>query len=82
MLIALYPIIDTHGKSEEILADKPALSHDPTHIMVCHFIWLRDHICQGVLNNIKIGGFKLGFWFAQQGVIYGFVVIIFIYTIS
>jgi putative solute:sodium symporter small subunit len=33
------------------------------------------------LNNIKIGGFKLGFWFAQQGAIYGFVVIIFIYTI-
>lgn len=33
-----------------------------------------------VLNNIKIGGFKLGFWFAQQGSIYVFVVLIFIYV--
>ena len=31
------------------------------------------------LNLIQIGGFKLGFWFAQQGSIFGFVVIIFIY---
>ena len=32
------------------------------------------------LNTIKIGGFKLGFWFAQQGSIFGFVVIIFTYV--
>ncbi len=31
------------------------------------------------LNTITIGGFKLGFWFAQQGSIFGFVGIIFIY---
>ena len=31
------------------------------------------------LNTIQIGGFKLGFWFAQQGSIFGFVAIIFIY---
>jgi len=31
------------------------------------------------LNTIQIGGFKLGFWFAQQGSIYGFVLIIFTY---
>ena len=31
------------------------------------------------LNTIQIGGFKLGFWFAQQGSIYGFVTIIFTY---
>lgn len=31
------------------------------------------------LNTIKIGGFKLGFWFAQQGAIYVFVILIFIY---
>ena len=31
------------------------------------------------LNTIQIGGFKLGFWFAQQGSIFGFVGIIFIY---
>jgi putative solute:sodium symporter small subunit len=32
------------------------------------------------LNNIRIGGFKLGFWFAQQGSIYIFVIIIFVYV--
>nr|WP_262917436.1 DUF4212 domain-containing protein [Zunongwangia pacifica] len=31
------------------------------------------------LNQFKIGGFKLGFWFAQQGSIYVFVILIFIY---
>ncbi len=32
------------------------------------------------LNRIHIGGFPLGFWFAQQGAIYVFVVLIFIYA--
>lgn len=31
------------------------------------------------LNTIRIGGFKLGFWFAQQGAIYAFVAIVFVY---
>ena len=30
-------------------------------------------------DQFKIGGFKLGFWFAQQGSIYFFVILIFIY---
>ena len=34
----------------------------------------------GPLNGIQIGGFKLGFWFAQQGAIYVFIAIIFIYV--
>ncbi|TNE72184.1 DUF4212 domain-containing protein [bacterium] len=32
------------------------------------------------LNAIRIGGFKLGFWFAQQGSIYVFIVLIFVYV--
>jgi putative solute:sodium symporter small subunit len=32
------------------------------------------------LNEFRMGGFKLGFWFAQQGSIYVFVVIIFAYV--
>lgn len=32
------------------------------------------------LNAIKLGGFPLGFWFAQQGSIYVFVVLIFVYV--
>ena len=31
------------------------------------------------LDQFQIGGFKLGFWFAQQGSIYFFVLLIFIY---
>ena len=31
------------------------------------------------LNSIQFYGFKLGFWFAQQGSIYVFVILIFIY---
>jgi putative solute:sodium symporter small subunit len=32
------------------------------------------------LNAIKIGGFPLGFWFAQQGAIYVFLILIFVYV--
>ena len=32
------------------------------------------------LDQIKIGGFKLGFWFAQQGSIFVFVILIFVYV--
>ena len=32
------------------------------------------------LNQYRIGGAKLGFWFAQQGSIYVFVVLIFVYV--
>ncbi len=38
-------------------------------------ILLVDH-----LDKIKIGGFKLGFWFSQQGSIIVFVIIIFVYV--
>lgn len=33
-----------------------------------------------LLNQISLGGFKLGFWFAQQGSIYTFLVLIFFYV--
>jgi putative solute:sodium symporter small subunit len=32
------------------------------------------------MNQFQIGGFKLGFWFAQQGSIYVFVTLIFLYV--
>ena len=32
------------------------------------------------LNQFKLGGFKLGFWMAQQGSIYVFVALIFVYV--
>jgi putative solute:sodium symporter small subunit len=33
-----------------------------------------------VLDAFQIGGFPLGFWFAQQGSIYVFVALIFVYV--
>lgn len=32
------------------------------------------------LNQFKLGGFKLGFWFAQQGSIYIFLLLIIVYV--
>ena len=33
------------------------------------------------LNEVVIGGFPLGFWFAQQGAIFVFVILIFVYAV-
>lgn len=33
-----------------------------------------------VLNQVQIGGYKLGFWFAQQGAMYAFVALVFYYV--
>ena len=38
------------------------------------------HLLVEPMNAIKIGGYKLGFWFAQQGSIYIFVGLIFFYA--
>lgn len=48
-------------------------------------IWFLASYGMGILfakplNAIQIGGFKLGFWFAQQGSIYVFVILIFVYV--
>lgn len=32
------------------------------------------------LNQFHLGGYPLGFWFAQQGSIYTFMVLIFVYA--
>jgi putative solute:sodium symporter small subunit len=34
-----------------------------------------------VLDNISLGGYKLGFWFAQQGSMYVFLILIAFYAI-
>jgi putative solute:sodium symporter small subunit len=41
----------------------------------CGILWVEE------LNAYRLGGFKLGFWFAQQGSIYGFVILIFVYVV-
>lgn len=35
-----------------------------------------------LLNNIQIGGVPFGFWMAQQGSIYVFVILIFVYAVQ
>ena len=49
------------------------------------FIWFIVSFGFGIiwsesLDEIKIWGFKLGFWFAQQGSIFIFVLLIFVYV--
>lgn len=34
------------------------------------------------LNGVRLGGFPLGFWFAQQGAIVGFVLLILVYVLA
>jgi putative solute:sodium symporter small subunit len=55
------------------------------YLSILLFIWFTVSFGAGILfadelNHIRIGGFKLGFWFAQQGSIYVFVILIFIYV--
>jgi len=55
-------------------------------LVMCLVIWAIVSYGFGILlveplNAIKLGGYKLGFWFAQQGSIYVFLVLIFFYAI-
>ena len=49
-------------------------------------IWFTVSFVFGILlveqlDSIRIGGFGLGFWFAQQGSIYVFVLLILVYVL-
>tara|TARA_B100000029_G_scaffold514497_1_gene617559 strand:- start:14578 stop:14823 length:246 start_codon:yes stop_codon:yes gene_type:complete len=55
-------------------------------ISVLIIIWFMASLGFGVIfadsiDHIKIGGFKLGFWFAQQGSIIIFLLLILIYVL-
>jgi len=54
-------------------------------VALCLSIWFVVSYLFGIilvdqLNAISIGGYELGFWFAQQGSMYIFVVLIFFYA--
>jgi putative solute:sodium symporter small subunit len=54
-------------------------------IFICLAIWFVVSFGFGLLlveplNAIRLGGYKLGFWFAQQGSIYSFLALVFYYS--
>ena len=54
-------------------------------LLKCLVVWFVCSYLFGIilvdtLNEISIGGYQLGFWFAQQGSIYIFVILIFYYV--
>lgn len=55
-------------------------------MLILLIIWFAVSFGAGILfvdllDNIQFFGFPLGFWFAQQGSIYTFVVLIFVYVV-
>lgn len=56
-----------------------------TYLGILISVWFLVSYVFGILlvdqlNQVQIAGFELGFWFAQQGSIYVFVIIIFVYV--
>lgn len=52
------------------------------YVLILLAVWFLVSYGAGILfkdslDAFKLGGFKLGFWFAQQGAIYVFVILIF-----
>lgn len=55
------------------------------YVLILLSIWfvvsyLFSIVFADALNQFRLGGFRLGFWFAQQGSIFTFVVLIFVYV--
>jgi putative solute:sodium symporter small subunit len=56
-----------------------------TYLSILLSIWFVVSFGAGILladffNQFRLAGFPLGFWFAHQGSIYVFVVLIFVYV--
>jgi putative solute:sodium symporter small subunit len=54
-------------------------------VIGCLLVWFSVSFGCGILlvdffNHFQIGGYKLGFWFAQQGSIFTFLLLIFFYA--
>ncbi len=69
------------------MSDKNAHSYWKSNIKIVSsllVVWFIISFGCGILfvdalDNIRFGGFKLGFWIAQQGAIFVFVILIYIY---
>ena len=56
-------------------------------VAICLAIWFAVSFGCGilfvdVLNQFAIGGVPLGFWFSQQGSMYVFLVLVFVYALA
>ena len=54
-------------------------------VLVLLFVWFSVSFLAGIvfldfLNQFRLFGYKLGFWFSTQGSIYAFVILIFFYA--
>lgn len=69
------------------MSDKNARSYWQANVKIVLrllLVWFFISFVCGILlvdflDQFRIGGFKLGFWMAQQGSIYGFVILIYVY---
>lgn len=68
------------------MSDKKAYWQANIRLMIgCLAVWFIVSFGLGIffvnpMNEFHLGGYKLGFWFAQQGSIYIFVFLIFFYA--
>jgi putative solute:sodium symporter small subunit len=70
---------------EQITAKQHYWKQNIRYVLYLLIIWFLVSYGAGILfkdalDVIQVGGFPLGFWMAQQGAIYVFVVLIFIYV--
>lgn len=73
------------GSDSDIFARREYWKENLKLVGWCLLIWFGVSYGCGILlvetlNQFELFGFKLGFWFAQQGSIYVFLVLIFFYA--
>lgn len=79
--------VDPEGHEQETNANEQAYWSQNLRLLgTLMAIWFTVSFGAGILfrdflDQYSIGGYPLGFWFAQQGSIYVFVLLIFYYTI-
>jgi len=69
------------------MSDKNARSYWQSNVRIVLsllLVWFVISFACGILfvdylDQFRLGGFKFGFWMAQQGSIYGFVILIYVY---
>jgi len=86
LVLRLFIINIIENKNMNKKAAKEYWRQNIKYLVILLTIWFTVSFGFGILlidelNQFKIGGFKLGFWFAQQGSIYVFVILILTYIV-